>query len=603
MRVSSLIAAVALGFLYSPLSSAEDDKKSEKREERRRLKLDDMQDEQISAQFRNAAHQKNLELIGMYEEHLKDPNIEGEQKAMLMFRLAEKYFEEGRFFYFQEMEQYEKDYDKCFATPGCDVNKMSPNNKKSQKWQKKSIRLYLTILDSYPQYTRADEVLFYLGSALQEVKQPAKAVKQFQRLTREYSNSVYLPDSYVNIGEYYFENNNAYPALKAYKQATKYKNSPKFGFALYKLAWCYYNVGSYGEAIENMKAVISHSQSGAASGDKKKITLQEEALKDLVRFFADAGEMDEAYAYFNKLGKQELIIKMLKRLAKMYFAQGKFDQAIKTYRRLIAENKNSSKAPDYQNEIISAYQKMGRKDSTLKEIQRLLKDYGKNSSWARANSSNPKAIKEASNHVERALRGVASEYFIEARKLGTGSQAFETYKHAEQAYRVYLSEFPSGKYSYDIRYQFGELLYTLAEYFNKKRSLDPDRSQTKNYFSEAFDQYSKVVQIDPKGKHSQLCAENAMFSAVEMVKQEDKEGLIKTGGKDLEVVELSSWEGKLLEAFDNYAKVFPKSKRTIEYLYESAKLLHSKNRLGEASERYQRVIKMQPKSKLARKSA
>ena len=48
-------------------------------------------------------------------------------------------------------------------------------------------------------------------------------------------------------------------------------------------------------------------------------------LKDLVRFFADAGDMQEAENYFRSLGKVELYNKMLKRLAKMYFEQGKFE--------------------------------------------------------------------------------------------------------------------------------------------------------------------------------------------------------------------------------------------------------------------------------------
>ena len=41
--------------------------------------------------------------------------------------------------------------------------------------------------------------------------------------------------------------------------------------------------------------------------------------------------MQEAENYFRSLGKEELYNKMLKRLARMYFDQGKFNQAITTY--------------------------------------------------------------------------------------------------------------------------------------------------------------------------------------------------------------------------------------------------------------------------------
>ena len=43
----------------------------------------------------------------------------------------------------------------------------------------------------------------------------------------------------------------------------------------------------YGNAIEHMKQVVSYSlHQLAEGGEQKRITLQQEALKDLVRFFA-----------------------------------------------------------------------------------------------------------------------------------------------------------------------------------------------------------------------------------------------------------------------------------------------------------------------------
>jgi tetratricopeptide (TPR) repeat protein len=583
---SPLLALIGLGLVFSPSAFAEDGQRK-KREERRALKMSQMDNVQSqSAAYRKAAHLKRLESIKKAKSMLAGGTLTGEQKAMMKFRLAELYFEEGRYIYLNEMAAFEKEYDACFNAPNCNSDKMEPDNKKSQKKQKSAIRLYKDILANNPQYQRADQVLFFLGSALQEIKKPDEAVKHFTRLTRTYGSSNYLPDAYVQIGEYYFDKNNAFKALSNYKNATKYKNSPKYGFAKYKLAWCYYNVGDYGLVIEHMKFVVSYSQSSEGS-DKKRMTLQEEALKDLVRFFADAGEMEEAYNYFSRLGKKNLISSMLKRLAGMYFEQGKFEQCINTYRRLIAENPQSTKAPDYQNEIILAKQKMNRKEETIAEINRLLRDYGKDSAWARANSANPDAIKKASSHVERSLRVVAINYHNEAKKLGQGRAAKKTFALAETAYRTYLKEFPSGKQTYSIRYAFSELLYKLKK------------------FDEAYVQYLEVVKIDPKGKHSQFCAEAAYFAALEMVKRETREGKIQKRifKTDIEPKELSEWEKNLLFTMDNYSSVYPDSKDTIKYLYESGELLFSKNRLDEASERYKKVISMNPKSKQATNAA
>ena len=222
----------------------------------------------MAAQYTEAAHQENLKAIEQYENLLRTMDVEGDQKAELMFRLAEKYFEEGRYEHNIEMQRYQEEYDNCFNTPDCDVTTITADTTNSEKWQKKAIRLYTTILDTHPQYARADEVLFFLGSAYAEIKQPDKAVRQFVRLTQQYNTSRYIADAYVSIGEYYFDGNNAFKALQAYKSTT-YQDSPQYGFALYKLAWCYYNVQEYGDASEHMKQVVSYSSASAGEGGEQ----------------------------------------------------------------------------------------------------------------------------------------------------------------------------------------------------------------------------------------------------------------------------------------------------------------------------------------------
>ena len=144
----------------------------------------------------------------------------------------------------------------------------------------------------------------------------------------------------MQIGEYYFDENNAYKALMAYQKATRYKDSPQYAFANYKLAWCYYNVGEYGKGIETMKGVVAFSMTAAeGQDDKKRLTLQEEALKDLVRFFADAGLMNEAYEYFNKLGKKAHPRHARRR--RDLLRAGQVRECIQTYRRLIAETQGT----------------------------------------------------------------------------------------------------------------------------------------------------------------------------------------------------------------------------------------------------------------------
>lgn len=597
--IRSSIIFLSLGIASTAIAE-DDDRKS--REDRRALKMSEVDSgPDMREKYSQAAHSLRLESIRRAKEMLKGGALTGEANAKIQFRLAEMYFEEGRFYYFNEMELHKVKLDNCYndIPKGCDLNKVIEDHGKSQKWQKSAIRLYDDILRNYPQYQRADEVLFNLGSAYQEINEPEKAVKQFVRLTKEYSNSEYIPGAHVQIGEFYFERNKAYQALQAYQQAAKYKQSQHYGFAVYKLSWCYYNVGEYDQAIEGMKTVVRYSQTRTDAGDTSALTLEDEALKDLVRFFADAGDMQEAENYFRSLGKVNLYNNMLKLLAKMYFEQGKFEQSVTTYRKLIAENADSPEAPNYQNEIISAYQRMNEKEQTLLEIQKLLKQYGKNSPWASKNSADPESVNKAQKYVEDALRQVAVNYNEEAKKLGAGKRATETYLLAEKAYRVYLQEFPNGKNSYDMRYAFSELIYNLAD-----KGRFPEE-QKRIYFSEAYENYMKVVAVDEKGKYSEFCAEASIFAADDMIKYDKKDGLIKErkSKTDIAPIEMSTWEQKKLTALDQYTRLYPSKKNTINHTYSAAYLLFYKNQLDEASTRFRAVISMNPSSKQAMQGA
>ena len=555
-------------------------------EKRRVMKARQLEsDDNSSEELRKAAEATRLQSIKYLKDLINQGEHSGPTKAEMLLRLADLYFDQGRSIFLREMESYDAEYEKCFNTDGCKFENMEPDNEKSGIWQEKSIKLYRLILKNYPRYKRADEATFYLGMALQDLGRAKEAVKEFTRLVKTYPDSSFVPDAFVNIGEYFFETNNAYKALLAYKKATNFRESPKYSFALYKLAWCYYNVGEYGKGIEKMKAVVSFTQTDTNADNR--IQLQDEALKDLVRFFADAGEMDEAYEYFTKLGKKELIQSMLKRLANMYFEQGKFEQCIQTYRRLIGENPQSPRSPDYQVEIIKAYKKIGKKEETLREIQRLLKTYGKGSSWVQANASNLAAVKEASTSIEKNLRQVAVEYHQHAEKLGRGTSAKETYQLAYKAYKVYLSEFSSSSHIYNVRFNFGELLYTVKKY------------------DEAYEQYMAVVKIDPKGKQSRFCAESAIFAAEEMVKKDGTANTRKTKGpvKDAVAQELTEWEQKYVDACKQYATLFPDDKKVRNIIYRTAYLLYNKYRFEEAADQFKLVIQMDPASKEAEQAA
>lgn len=560
------------------------------------IKLRNQFDEQatMNEQMLVLAEQKRMESIDRLKGLLAK-GVADDTKAEMMLRLADLYFQQGRSLYLREMAVFDKQYEACFNQPGCQPDMVKPDNTSSREWQEKSIKLYEGILRNYPRYERSDQATFFLGSALKDVGREVEASEAFKQLVKLYPESTYIADAYVLIGEYYFDvENNAYGALKAYLKAASYTDSPKYSYSMYKLGWCYYNVGEYDKAIETMKGVVDYSlrpaAAGAAPGDAN-LQLQDEALKDLVRFFADADQMNEAIEYFTKLGRTDLIRTTLKRLAAMFFEQGKFDRATEMYRRLILDQPTAKDNPEYQTEIISAYKKMGQREKVLEEINRLRADYGSDSAWARANAADPKAVEDAQTKIEAQLRGIAVDYHATARQYEKSRHpdTMQVYNLAKTAYQTYLDIFPSNEHTYEVRYAYGELLYKVKD------------------FTGAFEQYMAVVDLDPKGKHSKFCAESAVFAAEEQIKIEggaNPSGKVTAKPtKDVQPVALTAWEQRFVDACNKYATLYPEDKKVKDVIYKSAYLLYNKFRFEEASKQFQAVIAMDPRSKDAELSA
>ncbi len=564
---------------------------------RKAIRIDQV-DQAAAAQgeFARMAEAKRMESIGRLKELLAS-GVEGDTKAEMMLRLADLYFQQGRYLYLTEMAAFDVEYEKCFNTDGCQADALDADNTGSRDWQLKSIKLYESILANYPRYQRADQATFYLGSAQWDTNQREPAIESFKRLVKLYPQSDFVPDAYVLIGEYFFENNNAYGALSAYQKASQFKDHPKYAFATYKLAWCYYNVGEYQTAIDTMKGVVSYSMAQTAANAanpgaaKSSLQLEEEALKDLVRFFADAGQMNEAYEYFTSLGKKELIRSMLQRLGSMYYEQGKFDQAVETYRRLILDNPSHADNPNYQYEIIQSYRKLGQKEQVVAEVNRLLADYGKTSPWARANASNPNAVTDADKKIEETLRRTAVDYHNEAKQLEKSRHpsAPTVYGLARGAYATYLQNYPTDTHAYDVHYAFGELLYKTKD------------------FAGAYEQYMAVVDMNPKGQHSKFCAESAIFAAEEQVKAEGggkADGSVSIDAKQMrEPIALTQWEQRLVDSCKKYADLYPEEKKVQNIIYKSAYLLYNKYRFEEAAAQFNSVIKMDPGSDSAEQAA
>lgn len=506
-----------------------------------------------------------------FAEELLRKSRELSQRSELTLRLAELYTDEARDLHLQEMAAHQRAVDACYDDPTCDPTQLEADHTESRAWREKAVALYRHVLDEDPSFQRADEARYFLADALRELEDPEGALREYTKLVKAYPDSEFVPDAFLLIGEHYFESGEAYKALLAYDRAAAFTDYPQRPFALYKLAWSQYNVGEYRDAIQSMQRVVSLSKDrGTVVGG---VNLEEEALRDLVRFFADAGLTDEAREYYISLGREELARTMLERLADTYLEQGRTEEAVVMLRRLIAEDPGGAKAPALQSQVASALRRMGDDEAALESLLRLRKDYGPGSSWARQHAADREVLEEATRLYDEGLRAFATDMHDRARKLRAGPQAQEATRLAEAAYAAWLGDLSGSPRSYDMRYAYGELLYGMKR------------------FEEAHEQYVAVVETDPKGKHSQFCAESAIFAAQELAKGETKPKVEGT-----EPVDLTRWEQAEMDDIARYVTHYPEAEPVRKMLYRSAWLLYERNHFKESSTRFRQVIAMEPGS-------
>ena len=551
-----------------------------------------------------AADKKRDELIDELKTII--PRIpEGERKADLDFQLAELWWEKSRYVSLQEVKRYDDAYSEWLKARKGEEPKAS--TRESDAYRKEALKLYQVILKDYPTYPRKDEVLFVVAYNLYESGSKAEAIQSYNTLIKQYPQSRFVPDAYVQMGEHYFQSNDLTRARAAFEKAAAFKLPKLYPFAIYKLAWCDYNAQEYNGSIAKFKEVIAYSETQAdKAGTRDRIQLKNEALKDVVLAYAQIDAIDSAVTYLKEKGGPKAL-DYVNKLAATFFDTGKFDQAIRVYRELETEAPAHVRAPAWQQKILLAYDKLNKRDRVVAEMKRLVADYGPQSAWARANAEQKGALAEASDLAESALRELVQDYHQEAIK----TKSVATYKLARDIYKQYLETFPDAETAYSMRFYYAEILYALEEW-------DP-----------AADQYALVAEADAKGQYAVRAAYDAILSLEKSIAiakgklkkhdladatriderkakgqvEQSRTIKIEKVTRETEEQPIPENEQKLIAACEKYLAVAGHSKDEIVIRYKAAFVYYDHRHYVEAAKRFGDIILRWPNDSWSQKAA
>lgn len=511
------------------------------------------------------------------------------EKPNLLFRLGELFWEESKYYFF---EANRKDDDKIRALNAdnkAGVERAEAEKKeladKSHEFAQKAVEQYRRIVQEYKDFERTDEVLYFLGLNLFEMGDEKRGLAAYNRLISKYQKSRYLPDSYLAVGEFYFNNSKGKrdfleKALENYKASAKFPENAVYGYALYKQGWCHFNMNDFDKAMDQFKAVVLYADfagekevEGAPSkgGKSNRTGLAREARNDFVRAYSrGGGTPNEAKDKFSRLAKTPDDLRlMMKQLANLLYEDGKDREAAVTYNMLINERPISAEAPGFQSRIIDCIMRAGNKKMTVQAVRRLVKIMddvlSKN---PKLEEKDKKSLDEARELSERTISNLAVSWHNEAKK----TRDDETFDLANDVYADYLTLFPESPKAYDLRFFWATLL-----------------SDNLNKFDTAAAEYTKVVLTDigkveknaKPGKYFFEAAYASILAWDEVVKK-GAFAPVPIGA----AAPIPPEKKSLIDACERYLKYVEKGDKKVEIAYKVARIYYDYNHLDEAIPRY-----------------
>lgn len=495
----------------------------------------------------------------------------------LMFRLGELYYEKSRFYFFRGQEQEDKalrtDNEAAKAQFLEDQKK---NLQESKVWLGNAMDLYREIREKYPKYKRIPEVLFALGQSYWNEGRFQDSINVYRDLIVGFRDSPLVSEAWIAFGEYYFNEGDVNRALKSYEKAAEDKRSRVYGFALYKQAWCYYNMSDWDQALRKFKATVFYSQLAEELSGENKIALGREAQKDFVRTYSHVGDDKRAkFVLADLVGEDECKSKkcteLLEQLAGLWFDEGYFQESASLYKQLIQISPSDTKNPWRQGRIVDLISRGGDKKRVIVETRRLVELY--KDLQAKANTEEAKKnLEEAKILAETTMRRLAQIWNREAKKTRND----EVYEYAKTMYEDYLALFGDTKYAYEMTFQLGDLYYRLER------------------FDEAAKAYEKTVMAKADGKYLVEAANDSILAIEEHIKDLG----VKTPKDISKPVPIHEQKLRLVQACDRYVQYVPadKADKLVAVKLKAAKIYYDWGHNDEALKRFAALVEQHPKS-------
>jgi tetratricopeptide (TPR) repeat protein len=457
---------------------------------------------------------------------------------------------------------------------------------KKREYQEQTIEVYREVIRKFPSASRLDEIRYFLAYNLGEMGDKEGGVQIYTELIGAHPRSPFVPDAIVNIGEHYFEINDFSNALRLYQEAEKFPDSGIFGYAIYKQAWCHYNLADYPLALSKFLGVIKLAEEKALSGQKGAIALKREAQNDMVLPYSKVGKPGGAIKFLRTYAPDRYLA-LAGKLAGIYTEQNEFGASTKLLRALIKQARSGNIDGQDQSYMIVQFQRQivdnallsSDKESTVTELGELLRV------WEEVRSSGaPSALVEREqDEVKRMVLDVAATY----QKEYDTTKELKTLEYTQRLYDEYLRVFRTDENAYEIAMNNALLLLTTTKW------------------EEAAAAFEGVIAMQPNGKFADDAAERAVLAYLNVI-EAGKTDIKNDEREDVSKQELTPQEQRFVQAVDRWMGLVKKNGVNDETAgnipaarFRAARVLYTKNNFDAAATRFVDFLDSHPRHSAA----
>jgi TolA-binding protein len=564
-----------------------------------------------------AERQRRLEAIAAFEAFIERHPQDTEFLPDALFRLAELYFEKVDDEYQVAIVDYRNAYQTWKDAGGAGEPPVEP-----VKRFDRTIALYRKLIDQFPDYRFLDGAYYLLGYTLRQQNESEAGIAAWKTLVERFPESRFYAEVWFRIGDSYFDDENWPEAIAAFQKVVPLKDSDFYDKGLYKLAWTYYLVNRFDEAVGVFFELLDYSWA-KKQGNSGGSVLEDEAVQYVAISFGDDNwergpeykkltkgtspkdpdaEFETDYVrfasdWFKRAATTPKPFErdVLAKLGDNLFRQSKHVQAVVALERALTIDPMHRDAPRLQDQIVQCWVRERQFDKAAAARDVLVKNYGRGTAWAKRFGNDADALKAAEDLARSNLYSAAVYYhqqataFFNADRQDLGVQYFRL---ASDAYADYISRYPHDKNAYEMSFYLAETYYYSLR------------------FDDAVRQYESVRDSTAGTKYRAESALNAVYSYEKIIDAAVGSGALEkrdiaAGARDPSKAaeEVPELRKKYIAAIDKFLEGGDAHEMAPAFGYRAGEIFYSYGQFEEGVKRFRTVVERYPESDAARFAA